>query len=81
MIARASMRRTLAAIVLAALPTLAAVPALAHEQCTLTHHIHTDAGDLLAPRQARDARSGFGGWPPDYVIECLGGDDADGLRW
>ncbi len=80
MIARASMRRTLAAIVLAALPTLATVPALAHEQCTLTHHIHTDAGDLLAPRQARDARSGFGGWPPDYVIECIGGGDADGLR-
>jgi len=65
---------TLAAILIAALLTSMAVAGFVHEHCTLTHGVDTDAGDLLAPRDAGDAGTGFR--PQNYVIECVGGDEA-----
>jgi len=68
------MSRTLAAIIVAAVPTFMAVAGFVHEHCASTHRTDTDASALPAPRYAGDARTGFGS--PDFVIECLGADEA-----
>jgi len=78
------MSRTLVATAFAALSIFTAVPGVAHEVCTSGYHMDADASHLLSPRYARDSMSGFGGWPPDYVIECFGREiapfDDDGSR-
>ncbi len=74
------MRKTIAIIVLAALPTVMAVPGFSDGHCTSTHRMDTDASDPLALRYARDAGSGFGRWPLDSLIECLGGEESNGVR-
>ncbi len=68
------MSATPGTIVVAALLASMAVTGLAHEHCTSTHGVDTDASDFIAPRYAVDARLGF--QSPNYAIECVGGGEA-----